>query len=80
MGFLNPYAEVPCWILLQTPFLSDLRRLERENQALMMPPMSVRIVPKDTVHHRVRLMAGESSLGDTLRARWVTLRARWVAR
>jgi hypothetical protein len=29
-----------------TPFLSDLRRLERENQALMMPPMSVRIVPK----------------------------------
>jgi len=29
-----------------TPFLSDLRRLERENQALMMPPMSVKIVPK----------------------------------
>ena len=40
-----------------TPFLSDLRRLEKENQPLMMPPMSVKIVPKDTVNHRVRLMA-----------------------
>jgi len=40
-----------------TPFLSELRRLEKENQHLMMPPMSVEIVPQDTVYHRVRLMA-----------------------
>ncbi|KAK3241622.1 hypothetical protein CYMTET_48630 [Cymbomonas tetramitiformis] len=39
------------------PFLSDIRRMGEENRKLIMPPLSVQIVPKDTVNHRVRLMA-----------------------